>query len=84
MEAIGITELRKNMKMTLDKVVNDHTEIIVHRPNSEDVVMVSLSEYNSMKETLLLLSSKTNRERLLRGVQEVKDGKTKEINIDEL
>lgn len=84
MEAINITELRKNIKITLDKVVQDNTEVIIHRPNREDVILVPLSEYNSLKETLFLLSSKRNRNRLFEGIQQVNDGKTTTIKIDEL
>ena len=84
MEAINITELRKNIKETLNKVVDDNNEIIVHRPNQEDVVLVSLHEYNSLKETLELLSSPKNRDRLYLGMKQVNEGKTTKINIDEL
>ncbi len=84
MEAINITELRKNMKATLDSVVDDSKEIIIHRPNREDVVLVSLNEYNSLKETLYLLSSEKNRKRLFEGIEQVNNGKTTEIDIDAL
>lgn len=84
MEAINITELRKNMKITLDSVVDDSKEIIIHRPNHEDVVLVSLNEYNSLKETLYLLSSEKNRKRLYEGIEQVNNGKTITIDIDGL
>jgi antitoxin YefM len=82
MEAINITELRKNMKTTLDSVVDDSKEIIIHRANQEDVVLVSLTEYNSLKETLYLLSSQKNRKRLFEGIEQVNIGKTTKIDID--
>ena len=84
MEAIGITELRKNIKTTLNKIVDDGIEIIIHRPNQDDVVMISLNEYNSLNETLKLLSSKTNRERLYLGMEQVNKGQTTSISLDEL
>jgi antitoxin YefM len=84
MEAINITELRKKMKTTLDSVVDDSKEIIIHRPNREDVVLVSLNEYNSLKETLYLLSSEKNRKRLFEGIEQVNNGKTTTIDIDGL
>ncbi|MEO1013409.1 MAG: type II toxin-antitoxin system prevent-host-death family antitoxin [Bacteroidota bacterium] len=84
MEAINITELRKNTKSTLDRVVDNSMEIIVHRANSEDVVLVPLDEYNSLKETLFLLSSEKNRDRLNKGMEQVNNGQTTKVSIDEL
>lgn len=84
MEAINITELRKNIKLTLDSVIDDSKEIIIHRPNQEDVVLVSLNEYNSLKETLFLLSSEKNRKRLEKGIKQVNNKQTTAIAIDEL
>ncbi|AWH84868.1 prevent-host-death protein [Flavobacterium album] len=84
MKTISITDLRKNLKETLDTVIDDNQEIIVHRPNNEDVVLISLSDYNSLNETLKLLSSEKNRSRLLLGKEQLKQGKTTKINLDEL
>lgn len=84
MRTISITDLRKNLKETLDTVIESNQEIIIHRPNNEDVVLISLSDYNSLNETLHLLSSEKNRTRLLLGKEELKLGKTTKINLDEL
>ena len=72
MEAINITELRNNIKSIISKAVDDCKEIIIHRPNQGgDAVIVSLDEFNSMKETLFLLSSEKNRDRLNLGMEQV-------------
>ena len=84
METIGIAELRKNMKATLDKVINDATEILINRKGGEDVVMLPVSEYNSMIETTFLLENENNRKRLAKGISQVNKGKTTKINIDAL
>ena len=84
MESIGIAELRKNMKSTLTRVIEDVTEILINRPGGEDVVLVSLSEYNSMIETMHLLDSENNRKRLKLGMEQIKHGKTTKIDIDAL
>ena len=46
-------------------------------------VLISQDEYYSMKETLYLLSSKNNRDRLLDAVQEIENSKfiTKDIDV---
>lgn len=84
MKTISVTDLRKNLKETLDNVSSNNQEIIVHRPNNEDVVLISLADYNSLNETSYLLSSEKNRERLILGMNQLKQGKTTKINPDEL
>ena len=44
--------LRLNLKKWLDTVVDDMEEVIVTRKNNRDLVLISLEEYNSLKETI--------------------------------
>ena len=65
------------MKTYVDLVVDDNETVIIPRgtePNS-GMVLMSLSEYNSIKETEFLLSSKANRERLLASIRQLEAGK---------
>ncbi|MFP9100273.1 type II toxin-antitoxin system Phd/YefM family antitoxin [Flavobacterium sp. RHBU_24] len=80
MKVINYTDLRLNLKKWLDIVVDDVEEIIVTRKNNKDLVLISLDEYNSLKETQYLLSGK-NRDVLLNSVQEAKAGKTIENEL---
>ena len=75
MKTITMTELRKSMKTHLDYVSKDSGTIIVPR-KSGAVVMISEDEYNSINETLHLMSTKANRQRLEESIQQHKDGKT--------
>lgn len=84
MKTISVTDLRKNLKETLNSVSTNNQEVIIHRPNNEDVVLISLADYNSLNETSYLLSSEKNRERLLSSIEQIKQGKTTKINLDEL
>lgn len=52
MQTTNTTELRKKMRSTLDMVSNDKETVIVHRADKEDVVMIPLSHYNMVEETL--------------------------------
>lgn len=74
MKVINYTDLRLNLKKWLDLVVDDVEELIVRRKDQKDLVIISLEEYNSLKETNYLLSGK-NRKILLKSVEEAKAGK---------
>lgn len=63
MEVLNYTNLRANLKKVLDTVIDDQETVIINRGDNS-VVMISLDEYNAWKETMYLLSSKKNRERL--------------------
>lgn len=60
---------------TLDAVVDDQEGVVVTRAGREPVVMISLSEYESLKETAYLLRSPENARRVLAGVEEVENGR---------
>ena len=75
MDVMTYSDARKNLKSVMDKVVDDRSEAIITRRNGEAVVMVSLSEWNSIVETEYLLSSPKNAERLRRGIEQFRDGK---------
>ncbi len=74
MEVLNYTEFRKDLKSSLDKVSNDEDVIIVSRGKNKNVVLLSLKEYNSWKETNYLLSSEKNRKRLQHAINEMKKG----------
>ncbi len=75
MEVLNYTEFRKDLKASLDKVSNNEDVIIVSRSKNKNVVVLSLKEYNSWKETMYLLSSENNRKRLQHSINEMKKGK---------
>lgn len=81
MDVVSYSEARANLKDVMDRVVADKTEIIVTRQRAEAVVMVSLSEWNSMVETAHLLSSPVNAERLRRSIEQMAAGKGNERKL---
>lgn len=70
METVNYTDFRSNLKHWFDKVVNDVSDIIIKRKNGKDLVLISLDEYNSLKETTYLLTGK-NRDVLLKSIKEL-------------
>jgi antitoxin YefM len=51
MRLTNFTDLRRNLKDYLDAVVNDSDTIIVNRQGNKGVVILSLDEYNAIRET---------------------------------
>jgi antitoxin YefM len=84
MKTVNYTELRDKLKSNLDMVCEDHETLIIHRPGGKCVVMMSLDEYNSQKETEYLLSSPKNAERLLQSIKNIEEGKTIEVTWEML
>ena len=82
MKAVNYTDLRLNLKKWLDLVVDDVEELIIKRKDNKDLVLISLEEYNSLKETSYLLSGK-NRDVLIKSLEEAKSGKAKEQKLIE-
>ena len=74
MKTISFSESRANYAATLDAVVNDREEVVVTRAGHEPVVIVSLADYESLKETAYLLRSPRNAARLLRSIDRLESG----------
>jgi antitoxin YefM len=81
MDVVSYSDARANLKQVMDRVIEDRTEVIVTRQKAEAVVMVSLSEWNSISETLHLLSSPKNAERLRQSIEQMDAGKGTERDL---
>jgi antitoxin YefM len=71
MKAVNYSELRQKLKSNLDAVTDNEELLVVHRPKGKSIVMMSLSEYNSLLETLHLTRSEANRKRLAKAVKNI-------------
>ena len=83
MVVTNMSDFRNNMKKYLDQITQDHKTVIMSRSNDQAVVMISLEEYNSIKETQYLLSTKSNREHLLTSIEDAQ-GSTIINNVEDL
>ena len=75
MIAANYTEFRTGLKNYLDNVENNNETLIIKRGSGKGTVLISLDEYNSIMETLHLLSSKKNAKRLFESIEQMKTGK---------
>jgi antitoxin YefM len=81
MDVVSYSDARANLKGVMDRVVADRTHVIVTRQKAEAVVLVSLSEWNAMEETMHLLSSPKNAERLRRSIGQMDAGRGEEHDL---
>jgi antitoxin YefM len=84
MRTANYTDLRNNLKSYLDTVIANSEPLIVHRPGNDSVVVISLDDYNAIKETEYLSSSPAMIQRLHSAENHMNEGKGIRINIDEL
>ncbi|MEQ8703081.1 MAG: type II toxin-antitoxin system prevent-host-death family antitoxin [Phaeodactylibacter sp.] len=85
MKAVSVSSLRAKMKAYFDSVSKSLEVIIVPRNNNDDdaIVIMSIKEYNSLKETEYLLSTKTNRNRLEESIEQLNAGNTVKFNFED-
>jgi antitoxin YefM len=83
MDAVSYSDLRQHLKAHMDRVCADRAPLLVTRQGGEPVVMLSLAEYESLAETLHLLSNPENAEHLLRSIADAEAGRLVEHDIIE-
>lgn len=83
MKTMTYSESRANYAATLDAVLDDREEIIITRAGKDPVVIVSLDDYQSLKETAYLLRSPENARRLLSAIENLEDGSGTVRELDE-
>jgi antitoxin YefM len=81
MKAITYTAARQNLAKTMDKVCDDRSPIIVTRKSSNSVVIMSLTDYESLEETAYLLRSPKNTKRLLESIAQLTNRKGHEKEL---
>jgi antitoxin YefM len=84
MDAITYTAARQNLARLMDEVSESHSPVIITRQKAESVVMMSLSDFNRIRETAYLLSNPANAGRLRASIADAAQGKLKTVSLDEL
>ena len=70
MKTTNDTDLRANLKGYIDSVIDDCDTVFINRGNGAGVVMISLEEYNSLKETEYIMSSEQTRNDIRKGEED--------------
>lgn len=79
MNIINFSEARGNLKEVIDRVVQDADVTIITCRDAADAVVMSLDYYNSLVETVHLLSSPANAVHLARSVEQLNTALPREL-----
>ncbi len=83
MIATNFSEFRNNLKKYLDAVEENDDTLIITRSRGRGAVLISLAEYNSLKETLHILGSEANARQIWQSQKEFEEGKFIEFKLPE-
>lgn len=83
MRTMTYSESRAKYAETLNAVVDNREEVVITRAGHDPVVIVSLEDYESLKETAYLLRSPENARRLLASISRLEAGKGVERDLSE-
>jgi antitoxin YefM len=67
----------------MDQVYNDHDPLIITRKNNQNIVLLSIEEYNSLLETNYLLSSEENYKFIKDSIDQYEKGKVQKRDLIE-
>jgi len=74
MKTMSYTESRARYAEVLDAVTNDREEVVITRAGHEPVVIVSLAEFESLREMAYLMRSPANARRLMDAMERLEAG----------
>jgi len=75
MKTMSYTESRARYAEVLDSVTDDREEVVITRAGHEPVVILSLADYESLRETAYLMRSPANARRLLDAMERLEAGR---------
>ncbi len=82
MNAIAFAQFRKHLTELVEEINDSGEPLTVTRADGRDFVMLSAREFESMRETMHLMSTAANAEDLRASIQELESGQGVERQID--
>ena len=80
---ISYSQLRQNLKSTIDQASSLHEPFFITSHNEKKAVILSYEDYRSLEETAYLLRNPKMAQRLLQAVLDIKAGKAEKHNLIE-
>ena len=84
MNAITIKQAKQGLEKLIRQVNSDVDSVIIGDDEENRAVLISLSEFESWRETLYLLSNPANAEHLRQSIDEHRNGKVLEKELVEV
>lgn len=81
MKILNFSEARARLEALMDDVCTNHSPAIITRQSGDAVVMLSLADFNSIEETLYLLGSPKNANRLLESIERLAVGNARKREL---
>ena len=81
MTTVTLSEAKQNLEKLIEQVIADAEPIILSTEAGQEVVLLSLDEFNSWKETLYLLSNPANADHLRKSIAEARTGNFEEKTL---
>ena len=75
MRVVNFSEARNSLKNVIDQVIDDADYTVISRRDAPDAVVMSLDHYESIMETMHLLSTPANAAHLAKSIAQHKAGK---------
>jgi antitoxin YefM len=74
MNIVTFSELRSNLKEVMNLSADQHEPVVIRRQTGDHMVMMSLSDYESLSETAYLLGTESNAAHLRKSLASMKSG----------
>ena len=81
MQIFTYTDARNNLKTVLDRVIDDSDVAVITRKEDQHAVVMGQDYYNSIMETLYLMSSPSNAAHLAQSIAELRSSKAIEREL---
>lgn len=79
MFAVNYSDARNNFKSICDRITQNSETVIVTRKKNDNIIMMSLEEYNNLLENMHIRKSENNYAHILEGIRQIETGKIHEV-----
>ena len=83
MNVVTVNEAKRNLDSLIKKVFSDAEPTIITTDSGEQIILLSLDEFNSWQETAYLLSNPANAAHLRKSIAEAQSGIVSERELNE-